>query len=322
MKAAFYNQYGTPEVISIKEVAAPAPQNNQVQVQIKAAAVTIADSRIRAARFPQGFGFFARLAFGFSKPRNNILGSCFSGVVTQVGSSVTKFKVGDEVFGMTGGSFGAHAQFIVIAETGALIKKPQQLTHPEAAAMPFGATTALYFIRDKAKLQQGQTILINGASGAVGTNAIQLAKYYGATVTAVCSSANIDLVKSLGADKVIDYTKQDLNTSKTKYDVVLDAVGNVSMDQAPQLLKQGGKLLMVVAGLNDMIKSMFKFGNYKFISGTAPETASDLDFLTKLMVEGKLKAVLDKTYKLSEIVEAHRHVDSGHKRGNVVIKMD
>lgn len=316
MKAAVFKQYGPPEVVSIAEVAKPQEKDNEILVKVHATAVNASDSRIRAARFPAGFAFPARLVFGLFKPRNAVLGGVFSGVVEAVGKDVKSFEVGDAVFGMTGMKMAAHAEYLTVREDNAVLKKPEALSFVDAAALPFGATTALYYLRDLAGIKAGQTILINGASGAVGTNAIQLAKYYGAEVTAVCSAENHDLVKSLGADKVIDYKKVDFLADPEKYDLILDTIGSLDVNKARERLTENGRLLLVVAGLKDMI--LPKSG---VLQGTAPEKKEDLSFLLKLVTEGKLKAVIDKVYPLDKIVEAHRHVDTGHKKGNVVVTL-
>jgi NADPH:quinone reductase-like Zn-dependent oxidoreductase len=316
MKAAIFDKYGLPEVLRVDEVKKPSPNENEILIKVKNCAVTSGDNRIRGAEFPRGFSFMARLMFGVSAPRNKILGSSFSGIVENIGSKVTHFKVGDEVMGMTGVSFGAYAEYLTIAESKAVIKKPVAITHEDASAISFGGTTALFFLRDKVKISRGDKVLVNGASGAVGTNALQIAKYYGAIVTAVCSSSNIELVKSLGADKVIDYTKQDLIEEKDKYDIVMDTVGNIPVNKGLELLTEKGVLILVVAGLPEMLKF-----NKRIIHGTAPEKKEDLQFLVNLTQQGKLIVVIDKVYRLEDIVDAHKHVATGHKKGNIVLQV-
>jgi len=316
MKAAVYEKYGPPEVIHLAEVQKPIHKDNELLVKVISSAVNSADSRVRSSNFPPGFGFFARLIFGITSPNNKILGTTFAGIVEAVGKDVKDFKVGDDVFGLTGMKMSSHAEYLTVAEDKAIILKPKNLSFNEAAALPFGATTALYFLRDLAKITQDQKILINGASGAVGTNAIQIAKFYGANVTALCSGANHDLVKSLGADKIIDYQKTNFLLADEKYDLILDTVGNLPISETKNKLTSNGKLLLVVAGLKDMI-----LPKKNVLQGTSPERKEDLVFLVKLFEEGKLKVVIDKVYSLNEIVEASRHVDSGHKKGNVVISI-
>ncbi len=225
MKAIVYTEYGSPDVLRLKEVEKPTPQDNEVLIKVKATSVTTGDCNARGFVFvPPGFGPLARLMFGLRKPKRTILGTELAGEIEAVGKAVTLFKKGDQVFGATGTRLGAYAEYVCIPEAGALASKPANLTYQEAAAIPFGAATALYFLRDVAKIQRGQKILIIGASGGVGTYAVQLAKYYGAEVTGVCSTANVALVKSLGADKVIDYTQQDFTQNGETYDIIFDMV--------------------------------------------------------------------------------------------------
>jgi NADPH:quinone reductase-like Zn-dependent oxidoreductase len=316
MKAAIFEKYGPPEVLQVKDITMPVPGDNEILVKVINCAVTAADCRIRGSNFPKGFTLLARLAFGVFKPRNKILGSCFSGLVTDVGSAVTKFKVGDVVFGMTGMKFGAYAEYIVIDENKTVLKKPVHLSFEDAAALSFGGTTALFFLRDKVKIQKGHKILINGASGAVGTNAVQIAKYYGAVVTGVCSTTNVDFVKTLGADNIIDYTKQDLLSVDDKYDVILDTVGNISIDNGLKLLTEKGVFVVVVGALSDLLSL-----NKKVVKGTASEKVEDLNFLADLVEQNKLRVVIDKVYSFENIVEAHRYASTGHKRGNVILQI-
>jgi NADPH:quinone reductase-like Zn-dependent oxidoreductase len=316
MKAAIFEKYGPPEVLQVKDITMPVPGDNEILVKVINCAVTAADCRIRGSNFPKGFTLLARLAFGVFKPRNKILGSCFSGLVTDVGSAVTKFKVGDVVFGMTGMKFGAYAEYIVIDENKTVLKKPVHLSFEDAAALSFGGTTALFFLRDKVKIQKGHKVLINGASGAVGTNAVQIAKYYGAEVTGVCSTTNVDFVKTLGADNIINYTNQDLLSVDDKYDVILDTVGNISIDNGLKLLTEKGVFVVVVGALSDLLSL-----NKKVVKGTASEKVEDLNFLADLVEQNKLRVVIDKVYSFENIVEAHRYASTGHKRGNVILQI-
>lgn len=316
MKAAVIEAYGSPEVLKIRSVQKPKIGDNDILVRVKAVAVTSADSRIRSARFPKGFGFLAKLVFGITKPRIKILGNTYSGTVVEVGKNISMFSVGDEVCGMTGVKMGTYAEFIKVSKFKSIAKKPSTVSHEEAAGLLFGGTAALYFIRDKLSVKKQDTIIINGASGAVGTNAVQLAKYFGAKVTAVTSGDNAGLVRELGAEHVIDYTKQDLATLGQKFDVVLDTVGNVSPETAKELLNNGGRAGLMVAGLYETLKAR---GPIK--TGTATEKKEDIDFLLKLVGQNKLKVVIDKLYKLDDIAKAHSHVDTGKKVGNVIVRL-
>ena len=314
MRAAVIDKYGAPEVVRVAEVPTPVPRANEVLVRVHAAAVTSGDSRIRGARFPGGFAPFARLAFGIFRPRRKILGNTFSGVVEALGSRAEGFAVGDAVCGMTGIRMGAHAEYITVA-TKRLARKPSAVSHEDAAGLLFGGTTALFFLRDKASVGPGMSVLVNGASGAVGTNAVQLAKHFGATVTAVTSAANVALVTNLGAERVIDYTSEDLASAGGQFDAVLDTVGNLSVESGQRLLSPRGKLLLAVASLGTTIGAR---GNV--VAGTGPESPEDFEFLLALLADGRLTVVLDQAYDLSGIVDAYRRVDSGHKRGNIVVR--
>jgi NADPH:quinone reductase-like Zn-dependent oxidoreductase len=318
MKVAYFEKYGSPDVVSISEAPKPKIKNNEILVKVVAAPVTAGDARIRGARFPKGFALPARLAFGVTKPRKKVLGMCFSGVVELVGPQVSNFKVGDDICGMTGIKMGTHAEYVVVKSTGSVAKKPKNISHEDASGLLFGGTAALFFLRDKAKVTNGDTVLINGASGAVGTNAVQIAKYLGGEVTAVTSSQNTKLVSSLGAKYIVDYTHEDILKSTNKYDVVLDAVGNISIKPGLKLLKLGGRLLLMVASLGQIVASSSK---KQVLTGTATEKKEDIELLLKLLEKGDISVVIDKVYKFSDIAEAHRRVDSGNKTGNVIIKI-
>lgn len=317
MKAAICTKYGAPSLLRIIDKAQPTPKENQVLVKIHATSVTSGDARIRRAD-----PFVIRLIFGWKHPRKSVLGVVVAGEVSAVGSKVSKFKVGDPIFGTTGMSFGAHAEYQCIDENGTLALLPQNMNYQEAAAIPFGATAALHFLK-KAKVQAGHKVLIYGASGAIGTAAIQLAREMGAEVTAVCSRKNFDLVKSLGADKTIDYTAQDYTKNEIKYDVIFETVGKSSFGSNLRALKRTGTLLLASAGMGQMMRGAFTslFGAKKVVSGVIKENAEGLEFIQRLIETGKFKPVIDSIYPLEAIARAHEQVDTGHKRGNVIVTM-
>jgi NADPH:quinone reductase-like Zn-dependent oxidoreductase len=314
MKAIVYERFGPPEVLQLTEVEKPTPKSNEVLIRIYVTTVVKEEPDMRAS---PGFN-------GLRKPKNPILGQELAGEIEAVGKDVTLFKEGDSVFGI--GNFGAYAEYKCMPEDGALALKPVNMTYAEAAAVPNGALTALPFLRDKGNIQSGQNILINGASGSVGTYAVQLAKYYGAEVTGVCSTSNLELVKSLGADKVIDYTKEDFTQTGQTYDIIFDAVGKSSFSRCKGSLTQGGVYLTTVPTL-EIIPSLFvssKSRRKKVRFGAmgikkAAEKVKDLLFLKEIIETGAVKAAIDRTYPLEQIAEAHRYVEQGHKKGNVVI---
>ena len=323
MKAVVYTEYGPPDVLQLKDVEKPTPKDNEVLIRVYATTVTSGDVNLRGFTFvPSGFGFVPRLAFGLRRPRKTILGTELAGEIEDTGKNVTLFKKGDQVFGMGSGSLGAYAEFVCRPEKGALAIKPTNMSYEEAAAVPSGAGTALYFLRDLAKLQPGQKVLVNGASGSVGTYAVQLAKYFGAEVTGVCSTANLELVKSLGADKVIDYTKADFRRSGEVYDIILDTVvGRISFSGCKNSLKQNGLYLAVAGGPKEFLQMTWTSitGGKKVLAGTPAEGREDLIFLKELAEAGKITPVIDRCYPLEGTADAHKYVDQGHKRGNVVI---
>lgn len=328
MKAVIYTKYGPPEVLHIKEVEKPIPKENEVLIKIHATTVTAGDVNARGFTFvPPGLTFVARLMFGLNKPKKNILGFEFSGTIEAVGINVTLFKLGDEVFGTDGKNGSAYAEYKCLSEDGALVNKPNNLTHEEAASVPFGALTALYFLKEKINIQKEQKVLINGASGSVGTAAVQLAKQFGAEVTGVCSTANLGFVKSLGADKVIDYTKEDFTKSSETYDIILDTVvGKTSFLKCKKVLKKIGFYIAVAGGIKELFHFIWTsvIGNKKVVfgGGTACEKKEYLIYLKELIEAGKFKSAIDKIYPFEQIVEAHRYVDKGHKKGNVVITVN
>ena len=323
MKAIVYERYGPPEVLQLKEVEKPTPKDNEVLIRTHATTVTSGDWRVRSLNVPAGFGLIMRLVFGVSRPKQPILGTELAGVVESVGKDVRKFKVGDQVFAFSDAAMGCHAEYKCMPEDGAVALKPPNLTYDEAAALSFGGTTALDFFR-KGKLQSGERVLVNGASGGVGTAAVQLARHFGADVTGVCSTANVELVRSLGASHVIDYTKEDFTRNGETYDVIVDTAGTAPFSRSKASLKEGGRLLMVLGGLPDMLQIPWvsMTSSKKVIAGPAAGRAEDLRFLAGLAEAGEFKPVIDRRYPFERIAEAHSYVDTGRKKGNVVITLE
>jgi NADPH:quinone reductase-like Zn-dependent oxidoreductase len=323
MKAIVYERYGSPDVLNVKEVEKPTPKDNEVLIKTHATTVTSGDWRVRSLNVPVGFGLISRLFFGILRPRQPILGTELAGEIKAVGKDVRKFKVSDQVFAFSGARMGCHAEYKCMPEDGAVALKPPNLTYEEAAALSFGGTTALDFFRS-GKLQSGERVLVNGASGGVGTAAVQLAKHFGADVTGVCSTANVELVRSLGATHVIDYTKEDFTRNGETYDVIMDTVGTAPFSRSKGSLKEGGRLLLVVAGLPAMLQIPWVSitSSKKIIAGPAAERADDLRFLAELAEAGEFRPVIDRRYPSEQIAEAHRYVDSGRKKGNVIITLE
>jgi len=325
MKAIVYEQYGPPDVLHLEEVEKPAPKENEVLIKIYASTVTTGDVNARSFIFvPPGLGLLAHLMMGVRKPKHAILGTDFAGEIVETGRDVRLFKKGDKVFGIDGDGVGAYAEYKRISEEMALAPKPANLTYEEAAAIPSGALTALYFLKDKGNIQSGQKVLVNGASGSVGVAAVEIAKYFGAEVTGVCSGTNFELVKSLGADRVIDYTKEDFTQSGEIYDIILDTVvGKTSFARCRKSLKANGFYLAVAGGLRELMQSVWTslFSSKKVIfgGGVACERKESLLLIKEIVEQGKLKPVIDRCYPLEQTAEAHRYVDKGHKKGNVVI---
>jgi NADPH:quinone reductase-like Zn-dependent oxidoreductase len=319
MKAAVYTRYGPPGVVQIKDVERPALKDNDVLVRVRASTVCAADWRLRKAD-----PFFVRMFQGLLRPKTNVLGMEFAGTIESAGKSVTGFVAGDEVFGSTGFKFGAHAEYLRLSHDGALATKPDNMTLEDAAAVLFGAVSALHFL-GKAKIHAGQNVLIYGASGSVGTFAVQLAKHFGAHVTGVCSTANLELVKSLGADAVVDYTKEDFSRAGQVYDMVFDTVGKSGFSRSMKSLKRGG-VYVLVAGplLSSTIGAMWASitGSAKIIGGVARLADGDLLFIKRLLESGTMRAVIDRRYPLAQIAEAHRYAEAGHKKGNVVVVIE
>ncbi len=322
MKAIVYTEYGSADVLHLQEVEKPTPKDNEVLIKVHATSVTAADCNARGFVFvPPGFGFMARMMFGFRKPKQPVLGTELAGEIVEVGRDVKLFNKGDQVFGISE-KFGAYTEYICMAEDAVLVMKPTNLNYTEAASIPFGANTALYFLRDMAKLQSGQKVIIIGASGCTGVYAIQLAKYYGAEVTGVCSTRNLELVQSLGADRVIDYTKDDFTQNGQKYDVILDMVpGKSRFARYQSSLTPNGLYLAGAGGLESFAQMAWTglTGGKRVIAGMALDRREALFFLKGLIEAGKLEPVIDRCYPLEQTAEAHRYADTGHKRGSVVI---
>jgi NADPH:quinone reductase-like Zn-dependent oxidoreductase len=322
MKAVVCTKYGPPEVLKLKEVNKPIARDNEVLVKIFATNVTVGDIRVRAFDVPLSFWLPARLMLGITKPKKDILGSIFAGQIEAVGKTVKNFKAGEKVFGSAEDHGGAYAEYVCVPEDSGIALMPANLSYNEASSVIWGGATSLYFLK-KANIKAGQSILINGASGSLGTAAVQLAKHFGAKVTGVCSLANVELVRSLGADRVIDYTKNDFAGEDIKYDAIFDTVGKADESKVIHALLPTGKYIHSVATPATEIKiKLALMGTKKeFVGGTFKVDADMLKEVKKLAEEGVLKPVIDRIYRLDEIVEAHRYVDLGHKKGNVVVSV-
>jgi 2-desacetyl-2-hydroxyethyl bacteriochlorophyllide A dehydrogenase len=322
MKAIVCTKYGPPEVLQLKEVEKPTPKDNEVLIKIFATTVTSGDMRMRSFKVPPLPWLPMRIIMGFRGPRKKIFGTDLAGEIESVGKDVKLFKKGDQIFGSTGG-FGAHAEYVCLSEEEVLATKPINMTYEEAAPVFFAGHTALHFLR-KGNIQSGQKVLIYGASGAVGTFAVQLARYFGAEVTGVCSTTNLKLVKSLGADSVIDYTKEDFTKSGETYDIIFDTVGKSPFSGCVKSLKKKGFYLRAVhMTLSPIVRGLWTSmtSSKKVIGGVASERTEDLIFLKELIEAGKIKSVIDRRYRLEQIAEAHSYVEKGHKKGNVVITL-
>ena len=318
MKAAVCERYGPPEVVRIKDVPKPVPSDRQVLIKAVATTVNSGDARLRALRVPRGMGLPVRAAFGFFKPRKGIFGFDIAGEVDAVGKAVTGFQPGDRVVASRGFRFGCHAEYVTVPAKGAIATIPQSLSHQDAVALGFGGSTALSFF-ERGKLVAGETVLINGASGAVGTMAVQLAKHLGAEVTAVCSGANAELVQGLGADHVIDYTAEDFARNGRRYDVIMDNHGNAPYARIKGSLNPGGRYLMVVGDLWQSLAAMWQKAT---VGGGSPGTAESFRTLMSLAERGDLKPVIDSVLPFEQIVQAHQRVDSGHKVGSLVLTFE
>jgi len=323
MKAITYAKYGSPEVLELKDIEKPVPKINEVLVKVHATTVTKYDCWQRSCTAPRGFGFLNRVASGFRKPKQSILGTELAGEIEAVGKEVTLFKKGDQIFGSVAMSMGAYAEYVSLPENGALALKPTNMTYEEAAAVPQGALTALYFLR-KANIQSGEKVLIFGASGGVGTFAVQLAKYFGAEVTGVCSTTKMELVQSLGADKVIDYTIEDFTKNGETYDLIFDTVGKSPFSGSKRSLNEDGRYVHATFGLPRLFKMLWlnMRSSKKAIIGLLEENSEDLIFLRELIEAGKLTSIIDRSYPMEQAAEAHRYVETGQKKGQVVINLE
>jgi NADPH:quinone reductase-like Zn-dependent oxidoreductase len=326
VKAILHSHYGSPDLLQFKEVDTPAPKDNEVLIAIHATTVSTGDCNIRNFTFvTKSMRPIARLMFGIGKPwKARILGTELAGAVERAGKDVARFKKGDRVVASTGMACGGHAQYACLPENGALASMPDALSWEEAVAIPFGANAALYYLRDLGKIQAGQELLIIGASGSIGSAGVQLAKHFGATVTAVCSGANVELVRSLGADKVIDYTRDDFTRNGNTYDLIFDVVGAMTFDGCRNSLKPNGVFLQNIMELSDIVRALWTSitSRKKIKGGVAINNLQRMNSIVELVRAGTLKPVIDRSYPLERISEAFKYVEQGHKKGNVVITVE
>ena len=327
MKAIVYTEYGPPEVLKIKEVEKPVPKDNEVLIKVHATTVTPHDYRARSLKFPPRLWIFwlpSRIYFGLLGPKRTILGSELAGEVVETGKNVTRFKIGDHVFAAPDTDLGAYAEYKCMPEDSSIALKPANVSFEEAASISFGAADALYYLRDLGDIQSGQDVLIYGASGGVGTYAVQLAKYFGAKVTGVCSGPNLEMVKSIGADRVIDYTTEDFTKAGGAYDLIFDTVGFTTFSQCKPLMKDGGVYLANVLGIVEIFQMLWTsvMGGKKVKGGVGLIKTEKMELFKSLMETGKIKPVIDRCYPMDQVVEAHRYADMGHKKGNVVIRIE
>jgi NADPH:quinone reductase-like Zn-dependent oxidoreductase len=331
MKAIVYTKYGPPDVLELKEVAKPTPRDNEILIRVYATPVNYGDitarnfKNISPRKFTMPFPLWlpTRIFFGIRKPRKKILGSEFAGEIEAVGKDVKLFRKDDQVFGYLGPGLGANAEYLCMPEDGSVAIKPANMTYEEAAAVPYGALMALSLLR-KVNIQSGQKVLINGASGGIGSAAVQLAKYFGAEVTGVCSTPRLELVKSLGADKVIDYTKEDFTTSGETYDLIFDILGKSSFSRCKSSLKKNGRYLLASFKMRQLFQMLWTKikGSKKVICALATDKTEDLIFIKELVEAGKIKSVIDRRYPLEQTAEAHSYVEKGLKKGHVVITLE
>jgi NADPH:quinone reductase-like Zn-dependent oxidoreductase len=323
MKAIVCTKYGSPEVLQLREVEKPIPKDNEVLIRTFAASVTAGDCELRRFQFHAWLWLLARIGFGFRAPRKKILGQEIAGEIETVGKDVKRFRKGDQVFGLTGFRFGAYAEYNCLPETGVLVKKSNNMTYEEAAAIPLGGLEALHFLQ-QGNIQSGERVLINGAGGSIGTIAVQLAKYYEAEVTGVDSTNKLDMLRSIGADHVIDYKLEDFTTSSRTYDVIFDIVGKSSFSRSILSLNQNGRYLLANPGLSQMVRGRWTSmtSSKRVIVGAASGKTEDLLFLKELIEAGTIRSIIDRRYPLEQMIEAHRYVETGQKKGNVVITVE
>ena len=325
MKAIVYKQYGGPDVLKIQEVERPVPKGNEMLVRVHTTSVNYGDLLARKFRYvttkefnmPGIFWLMAKLAFGLKKPKTTILGSEFSGTVESVGCNVQTFKAGDAVFGYVGQRMGAYAEYISIPEKGVIDTKPGNISFEEAAVIPYGSIMALYLLR-KMNIQAGQKVLINGASGGIGSAAVQIANHYGASVTGICSTPRLAFVKSLGADRVIDYTKENFTDNGEKYDLIFDVLGKCSYSKCKNSLSRNGHILYASFKLGKLVQSVW---NGKVVCGIAPESAADLHVVKELIESGKIQAGIDKVFPMEQAANAHRYAEGGKAQGKIAINI-
>lgn len=323
MKAAVFERYGGAEVVRVAERPDPVPKPDEILIRVVATTVSSADWRLRSLSVPRGFGPVVRLFMGITRPRKQILGVELAGRVEAIGASVSRFSPGDEVVAFPGSGLGAHAELIALPESSPIVSRPAALDWDHAAALCFGGTAAVDFLLNKGALRGGESVLVNGASGTVGSAAIQIARHAGAEVTAVCGPDGVAQARALGAHRVIDYREQDFSTQGDRWDLILDAVGNAPWSRASACLRPGGRLLMVVATMEETLKAVFPWRTKgrRCVAGTAREHLDDVALLARLADEGAYRPAIDTVFPLDRIVDAHRRLDNGRKHGSLVIRM-
>lgn len=326
MRAVIFKKFGTPEVLQLAEIEKPTPESNEVLVKIYATSVTAEDPKMRSFNHPPLLKLPVGLMFGFRKPKKPVLGIEFSGTVEAIGNKVSNFKTGDHVFGYTGLGFGAYAEYKCVPENGLIFFKPHNCSFEQSATLVNGPLSALAYLKKKGEVKKGDHVLIYGASGSVGTAAVQLARYFEATVTAVCSTRNIGLVKSIGANHVIDYTKENFTESDDRFDIIFDTIGKTTMKNSMKLLKPKGKYLLTEFGVSHILAALYTslFKNKKVIVAASNFywKKEDLIFLKEIVEAGHFRPVVDRCFRLEDIVEAHKYVETGHKSGNVAVSVN